>query len=83
MTTRRVAVISAGMGTPSSTRLLGDRLAAAAGEALRVAGRAVRVEIIELREHARAMADGLVTGFPSGALREAVGRSRARTAWSR
>jgi FMN reductase len=72
MTTRRIAVIAAGIGTPSSTRLLADRLAAAAGEALRARGVPVQVEIIELREHARALADALVTGFPSGALREAV-----------
>jgi FMN reductase len=72
VTTRRIAVLSAGLGTPSSTRLLADRLAAGVGDALRSRGVPAEVEIIELREHARALADALLTGFPSGALREAV-----------
>jgi FMN reductase len=72
VTTRRIAVLSAGLGTPSSTRLLADRLAAGVGDALRSRGVPAQVEIIELREHARALADALLTGFPAGALREAV-----------
>jgi FMN reductase len=72
MTTRKVAVISAGVSTPSSTRLLADRLAAAVGDALRARGVPAQVEIVELREHARALADAVVTGFPTGALRDAV-----------
>ena len=65
----RIVVISAGIGQPSSTRLLADRLAAATVTALD--GRAT-VEVVELREHARALADALVTGFASGALRSAL-----------
>jgi FMN reductase len=72
MTARRIAVITAGISTPSSTRLLADRLAAAVDGDLRSAGVPAQVEIIELREHARALADAVVTGFPSGALRDAV-----------
>ena len=72
MTTRKIAVITAGVSTPSSTRMLADRLAAAVGEALRSAGVPAQVEIIELREHARALADAIVTGFPSGGLRDAI-----------
>jgi FMN reductase len=72
MTPRRIAVISAGVSTPSSTRLLADRLAAAVGAALRSRGIPAQVEIVELREHARALADAVVTGFPAGALRDAV-----------
>jgi FMN reductase len=70
--TRRIAVIAAGIGTPSSTRLLADRLAAAADRELARAGVAAQVDVIELREHARALADAVVTGFPSGALADAV-----------
>ena len=72
MTPRRIAVVSAGLGQPSATRLLADRLAAATAQALREQGVTAEVEVVELREHARALADNLVTGFPSGALRAAV-----------
>jgi FMN reductase len=72
MTTRRIAVVTAGLGQPSSTRLLADRLAAATVQALREQDVTAEVEVVELREHARALADNLVTGFPSGALRAAV-----------
>lgn len=65
----RVAVVSAGLNVPSSTRLLADRLIAALQEQL---GPDVEVEVVELREHARALADNLVTGFPPAGLREAV-----------
>lgn len=69
MTTRRIVVVSAGLSTPSSTRLLADRLAAATGSALVRHGEQSEVEVVELREHARDLADHLVTGFPNAALR--------------
>jgi FMN reductase len=72
MTTRTLAVVSAGLSVPSSTRLLADRLAAATVEALRERGTSTTVEVVELREHARDLADNLVTGFPNAALRAAV-----------
>ncbi len=58
---------------PSSTRLLADRLTAATVSALERAGEDATVEVVELREHARDLADNLVTGFANAALREAVG----------
>ncbi|HZB48548.1 MAG TPA: FMN reductase [Mycobacteriales bacterium] len=72
MTARRIAVVTAGTGRPSATRLLADRLAAATTQALAEHGLTAEVEVVELREHARALADNLVTGFPGGALRSAV-----------
>ena len=72
MTTRTLAVVSAGLGTPSSTRLLADRLTAAAVAALEQRGVAATVEVVELREHARDLADNLVTGFANEPLRRAV-----------
>jgi FMN reductase len=72
MSTRALAVVSAGLSVPSSTRLLADRLTAATVEALRVRDLTAAVEVVELREHARDLADNLVTGFPSGSLRTAV-----------
>ena len=72
MTARTIAVVSAGLGVPSATRLLADRLGSAAGEALRERGQPARVDVVELRAVARDLADNLVTGFPGGALREVV-----------
>jgi FMN reductase len=72
MTTRTLAVVSAGLANPSSTRLLADRLTAATVTALRARGDDATVEVIELRAHARDLADNLVTGFPNESLRTAV-----------
>jgi FMN reductase len=72
MTTRTLAVVSAGLSVPSSTRLLADRLTTATVEALRERGIQATVEVVELREHARDLADHLVTGFPDAALRGAI-----------
>jgi FMN reductase len=69
MSTRTLAVVSAGLATPSSTRLLADRLTDATVAALRERDVDARVEVVELREHARDLADHLVTGFPNAALR--------------
>lgn len=72
MTTYTVAVVSAGLGEPSSTKLLADRLA----QAVRRDGarRGVRVEIVDvpLRGLARPIADTFVTGFAPPALQTAL-----------
>jgi FMN reductase len=70
--TRTIAVVTAGLSQPSSTRLLADRLAEATDRALRLHGEEVRLEVIELRDLAHAITDNLLTGFPSGALATAV-----------
>jgi FMN reductase len=72
MSTRTLAVVSAGLTNPSSTRLLADRLTAATVDALRTRGDDATVEVVELRTHARDLADNLVTGFPNASLRTAV-----------
>jgi FMN reductase len=72
VTTRSLAVVSAGLSTPSSTRLLADRLSAATVEALRTRGVTADVHVVELREHARDLADNLLTGFPNASLQSAV-----------
>ena len=72
MTQRRLVVVSAGLSQPSSTRLLADRLAAATTGALADAGIESRLEVVELRDHARALVDHLLTGFPSPDLRTAI-----------
>ena len=65
----RLAVISAGLSVPSSTRLLADRLAAATVAA---AHEPVEVDVIELRPLAHPLADHLLTGFATGELAEAL-----------
>ncbi|MCW2510858.1 MAG: NADPH-dependent reductase [Modestobacter sp.] len=72
MTTRTIAVVSAGLSNPSSTRLLADRLAAATVAALRTRGDDATVEVVELRGHARDLADNLTTGFANESLQAAV-----------
>ena len=67
-----LAVVSAGLSEPSSTRLLADRLTQAVSSRLRAGGQDVLVEVVELRPLAHALADNLLTGFPSGALASAV-----------
>jgi FMN reductase len=72
MTTRTLAVVSGGLSTPSSTRLLADRLTVATVDALRQRGEEATVEVVELRAHARDLADNLVTGFPNASLETVV-----------
>jgi FMN reductase len=74
--TRRLAVVSAGLGNPSSTRLLADRLSAAAMRALEALGESVEIDVIELRPLAHALADSMLTGFASGDLATAVEQVR-------
>ncbi|MER5886068.1 FMN reductase [Streptomyces sp. NPDC001941] len=65
----KLVVVSAGLSTPSSTRLLADRLTEAVRES--VPG-GVEVRVVELRDLAVDVAHHLVTGFPPAALREAL-----------
>jgi FMN reductase len=74
--TRRLAVVSAGLGNPSSTRLLADRLSSAATRALEALGESVEIDVIELRPLAHALADSMLTGFASGDLATAVEQVR-------
>jgi FMN reductase len=69
---RRLVVVSAGLGQPSSTRLLADRLSAAAVDLLRDDGLDPRVEVVELREHAQDLTNHLLAGFPSPRLHATI-----------
>lgn len=71
-TARRLVTVSAGLGQPSSTRLLADRLAAATERHLRDAGAAPQVAVIELRDHAQDLTNHLLTGFPSPKLQATI-----------
>jgi FMN reductase len=68
MTRPRIVVLTAGLSQPSSTRLLGDRLAAALQRQLTERGDAPEIRVVELREHARDLTNHLLTGFAGGEL---------------
>ena len=72
MTRRTLAVVSAGLGRPSSTRLLADQLAAATRDELVRRGSEVELRPVELREYAHDVVNHLLTGFPAPALRDAL-----------
>ncbi|MEH0938378.1 FMN reductase [Micromonospora psammae] len=72
MSRRTLAVVSAGLSQPSSTRLLADQLAAAARDELVRRGAEVELRVVELRDHAHDVVNNMLTGFPPAALREAV-----------
>lgn len=65
-------VVTAGLSVPSSTRLLADRLSEATVGALRSRGVHAEVEVVELRELARPLADRMVTGFADVRLEAAL-----------
>lgn len=81
----RLVVVSAGLSTPSSTRLLADRLAAATGQHAETAATGqhtetaatgrhaeVETEVVEVRDLAVEIAHSLTTGFPGPALGAAI-----------
>ncbi|HEU5045631.1 MAG TPA: FMN reductase [Nocardioidaceae bacterium] len=72
MSTRTIAVVTAGLSQPSSTRLLADRLAEATDRALRLYDERTELVVVELRELAHDITDHLLTGFPSPRLAEAL-----------
>lgn len=68
MTVRRIVVVSAGLSTPSSSRLLADRLTAATERALGDRGIRAQVRTVELRELAHDVMNAMVTQVPTGEL---------------
>lgn len=69
---RTLAVVSAGLSQPSSTRLLADRLRDATVARLEQDGYEVDTTSIELRDLAQDTTNNLLTGFPSPRLSEAI-----------
>lgn len=72
MEARRITVLSAGLGVPSSSRLLADQLAASAERQLRDAGFSVSVDVVELRDLAVDIANNFVTGYAAPRLAEVI-----------
>jgi FMN reductase len=69
---RVIAVLSAGLRRPSSTRLLADRLGAAAEQEVRELGDEVEVRVVEVRDHAHGLIDAMVSNYPSAELQQAL-----------
>lgn len=72
MTARKIAVVSAGLSQPSSSRLLADRLAEATVRRLTEQGIQTEVKVVELRDVARDVTNNLLAGFPSPALADVI-----------
>jgi FMN reductase len=66
-----VVVISAGLSVPSSTRILAEALGKATRDHL---DEPATYDVIELRDLAHLITDNTLTGFPTGALADAVRR---------
>lgn len=69
---RRIAVVSAGLSTPSSTRMLADRLGSAVVAALGERGIEASVDTFELRDFAHDITNAMLTGFAPPALESMI-----------
>ena len=69
-----VAVISAGVSDPSSTRLLADRIGQRTLDVLRDSGTPANISVIDLAPIAAEIAQSLVAGFPSEKVQAAIER---------
>lgn len=72
MNMMRIVVISGGLGSPSSTRVLGDDIVTRLREALALEGEELDAVVVELRELAHPVVDAMLTGFPVGELARVV-----------
>ena len=63
MAERRIVALTAGLGTPSSSRMLADQLGAAARQKLQEQGVDASVTTYELREYAVDIATAMVSGY--------------------
>lgn len=67
-----VVVISGGLGSPSSTRVLSDDIVARLRESLALKGDNLEATVVELRELAHPITDAMLTGFPTGELAKVI-----------
>jgi FMN reductase len=65
MTVRKLAVLSAGLSQPSSTRMLADKIAVATAARLAEDGIETEVLSFDLRDYAHDVTNNMLTGFPS------------------
>lgn len=69
---KSVVVISGGLGTPSSSSLLGGQIGQNIATQLAAAGVQADVANIELREHAGEITNSMLTGFAAPGLQKAI-----------
>lgn len=67
-----IVVVSAGLGVPSSSRLLADQISGAVERLGRAAGLDLAVTVLELRDLAVDIANNFVTGYAAPDLAEAI-----------
>lgn len=77
---RTVVVISAGLGVPSSTRMLADQIAADVQTRLSQAGAEPIIDVIDLRDYATDIANNMVSGYAGPALAAVIKRVEAADA---
>jgi FMN reductase len=65
MTVRKLAVLSAGLSQPSSTRMLADKIAVATNSRLTEGGLETEVRSFDLRDYAQDITNNMLIGFPS------------------
>ena len=72
MGARRIAVVSAGLSNPSSTRMLADRMLAATVRELSRRDIEAQADVFELRDYAHDITNNLLTGFAPPALESMI-----------
>lgn len=77
---RRVVVISAGLGVPSSTRMLADQMAMALQSRLAGQGMDVTLDVVDLRDHATGIANTMVGGYAGPELAQVISQVEAADA---
>jgi FMN reductase len=70
--TRTLAVVSAGLSQPSTTRMLADRLAQSAQSALSRDGIRAQTTFVDVRDIAQDVTNNLLTGFASPKLERVI-----------
>ena len=69
---KSIVVISGGLGTPSTSGLLGRQLGEAVAGALATAGVQGNLNVVELRDHASDITNNLLTGFAPPKLQQVI-----------
>ncbi|WP_186758997.1 FMN reductase [Arthrobacter alpinus] len=77
---RTIVVISAGLGIPSTTRMLADQLAAAVSTHLGELGAQAVLDVVDLRDSATDIANNMVSGYAGPALSDVINRVAAADA---
>lgn len=71
---RSIIVISAGLGVPSSTRMLADQMAEAVRKQLGELGSQANIDVVDLRDYAGDIANNMISGYAGPALSDVIDR---------